>query len=292
MENRYFKKKVVDTLSDIWYIKYEAEMLCRIHGTNNKGAEAERKDKMGRQNYMTITVADTVQDMFHEFVTKKGLTKTAALNDVLEMYMLAKDEELYLELKKKYLHVESVKNMIADRDAEAADREEEFIFMKLGLSQTADGDPLDGEETIRLYMEDEKGRGYTWFSTQSLFYGMSAERIRYFNRKIEGGTKVRILFAINNEHYDNDIAFSADVLEVFSEKLPAGCPEEGAYPVAYDNEKARIWIKLSHIREEKKINASMLRITSTGRDLKQTISNAQYHFGYVSFKKNEGCREK
>ncbi len=53
---------------------------------------------MGRQNYMTITVADTIQDMFNEFVTTKGITKTAALNDVIEMYMLAKDEELYLNL--------------------------------------------------------------------------------------------------------------------------------------------------------------------------------------------------
>ena len=58
---------------------------------------------MGRQNYMTITVADTIQDMFNEFVTIKGITKTAALNDVVEMYMLAKDEELYLNLKKKIL---------------------------------------------------------------------------------------------------------------------------------------------------------------------------------------------
>lgn len=283
----------VDFLLDIWYITDRKNSTGYMVQIENKTTDildsaecAERRGSMGRQNYMTITVADTVQDMFHEFVTRKGLTKTAALNDVLEMYMLAKDEKLYLELKKKYLHVESVRNMIADRDAGVYGAEEEFLFMKLGMSQTADGDPLDGEETVRLYMEDERVRGYTWFSTQSLFYGMSAERIRYYNRKIKEGVKVRILFAINNENYDNDIAFSADVLEVYSEKLPVGCPEDNAYPPAYDNEKARIWIKLKRIEEEKKINASMLQITSTGRDLKQTISNAQYHFGYVSFKRN------
>ena len=69
---------------------------------------------MGRQNYMTITVADTIQDMFNEFVTIKGITKTAALNDVVEMYMLAKDEELYLNLKKKYLNVEGMKDRLAE----------------------------------------------------------------------------------------------------------------------------------------------------------------------------------
>ncbi len=239
---------------------------------------------MGRQNYMTITVAETIQDMFNEFVTIKGITKTAALNDVVEMYMIAKDEDLYLELKKKYLNVESVKNMIADRDSQADDSIPEYLFMKLGISATVEGDELDGEETVRVYMDDERNRGFTWFSTQSLFYGMSQDRVKHYNNRIAAGEKVKILFAVNNENYDNDIAFCADVLEVFSAKLPVECPEEGL-PVEFDGEKARIWIKIANIHEETKINASMLRITSTGRDLKQTISNSQYHFGYVSFKK-------
>lgn len=231
---------------------------------------------MARQNYMTISVADTIQDMFNEFVTKKGITKTSALNDVLEMYMLSKDEKLYLELKKKYLGVEGVRNMIEDRDNTTFNHEEEFIFMKLDIY---------GEETIELYIGDEAKRGYTWFSTQSLFYGMKQSRIDYYNKKIKSGKNVRILFAINNKNYDNDIAFSADVLEIYSTKLPEKCPEDQAYPEEFEDEKARIWIKMKNIAKEPAINASMLQITSTGRDLKQTISNAQYHFGYVSFKK-------
>ena len=241
---------------------------------------------MGRQNYMTVTVADTIQDMFNEFVAIKGITKTAALNDVVEMYMIAKDEDLYLELKKKYLNVESVKNMIADRDSQADDSVPEFLFMKLGISSTVEDDELDGEQTVRVYMDDEKNRGFTWFSTQSLFYGMSQERVKHYNNQIAAGKKVKILFAVNNENYDNDIAFSADVLEVFSAKLPVECPSEGL-PIEFDGEKARIWIKLANIQDETKINASMMQITSTGRDLKQTISNSQYHFGYVSFKKQQ-----
>ena len=238
---------------------------------------------MGRQNYMTITVADTIQDMFNEFVAIKGITKTAALNDVVEMYMIAKDEDLYLELKKKYLNVEGVKNMIADRDSQADGSIPEFLFMKLGVSSTADGDELDGEDTIRIYINDQRNRGFTWFSTQSLFYGMSQDRVKHYNLQIAAGKKVKILFAVNNENFDNDIAFSADVLEIYSAKLPVECPEEG-FPAAFDGEKARIWIKIANIHDETEINASMLRITSTGRDLKQTISNSQYHFGYVSFK--------
>ena len=136
-----------------------------------------------------------------------------------------------------------------------------------------------------MVLKDEAKRGYTWFSTQSLFYGMSQNRINYYNKKIESGESVRILFAVNNKNYDNDIAFSADVLEVYSAKIPESCPESNAYPSEFDGEKARIWIKLKNIADETDINASMLQITSTGRDLKQTISNAQYHFGYVSYKK-------
>ena len=188
-----------------------------------------------------------------------------------------------MELKKKYLNVEGVKNMIADRDSQADGSIPEFLFMKLGVSSTADGDELDGEDTIRIYINDQRNRGFTWFSTQSLFYGMSQDRVKHYNLQIAAGKKVKILFAVNNENFDNDIAFSADVLEIYSAKLPVECPEEGL-PVEFDGEKARIWIKIANIYEETEINASMLRITSTGRDLKQTISNSQYHFGYVSFK--------
>lgn len=237
---------------------------------------------MGRQNYMTITVSDTVQDIFNEFVSEIGITKTSALNDVLEMYMLAKDEELYLKLKKKYLQVNEVKNMIADRD-ELQINDADFIFMKLGVSISS-GATLDGEETIKVYISDEAKRGFTWFSTQSLFFGMSDNRVKQYNDKIKSGNCVRILFAINNENYDNDIAFSADVEEIFSAKTPHPCPDGYNYPMEFHGEQARIWVKLSGIKPETQITAEMLKITSTGRSLKQTISDSQYHFGYVSLK--------
>ena len=237
---------------------------------------------MARQNYMTITVSDTVQDIFNEFVSAKGITKTAALNDVLEMYMLAKDEELYVKLKKKYLQVDEVKQMIADRD-DPQIRDTDFLFMKLGASN-ANGVTLDGEETIRLYIADQAKRGFTWFSTQSLFFGMSDSKVRQYNDRIRSGRPVRLLFAINNAHYDNDIAFSADVLEIFSDKAPQPCPDGFHYPAEFQDERARIWIKLANIQPETQITAEMLRITSTGRSLKQTICDSQYHFGYVSLK--------
>lgn len=236
---------------------------------------------MGRQNYMTISVADTVQDMFNEFISKKGLTKTAALNDMVEMYMLAKDEPLYLELKNKYLNVESVKQMIQDRDDSCT--ENDFIFIKLGVS-IASGKKMDGIQTMQAYVSDESKRGYTWFSTQSLYYGMSDKKVKYYNDLIRKGQKVIILFGIGEAAGgQNDISFSANVKKIVSDKYPISAPSD-EYPSIYGNEKARIWIKLADIKKENKINASMLKVRSTGADLKSIISNSQYHFGYVCFK--------
>ena len=50
-------------------------------------------------------------------------------------------------------------------------------------------------------------------------------------------------------------------------------------------QERRIWLKLKNVREERNIKASMLKITSSGRDLKDVISVGQFHFGYVSFKR-------
>ena len=137
---------------------------------------------------------------------------------------------------------------------------------------------------MKLYVEHAKNNGYTWFSTQSLFYGMSPKKVKEYNDKIKQGKNVKLLFALNSENYDNDIAFSANISEIYSSKTPEPCPDGENYPREFKGELARIWMKLTDIKEENTISASMLEITSTGRNLKQTIANAQYHFGYVSLK--------
>lgn len=237
---------------------------------------------MGRQNYMTITVAETVQDMFNEFVSEKQITKTAALNDVIEMYMLAKDEKLYFKLKKKYLNVEGVTQMIKDRDDNSVDND--FLFMKLGSSTDVSGNTLDGQKTIDIYVEDEIKRGFTWFSTQALYYGMSEKRVKNYKKLITSGETVKILFGIGKSAIvNNDIAYSAVIHDIISNKSPMSAPTSD-YPDEYKDQHARIWIKISGIKVESKINASMLKVKSTGADLKQVISKSQYHFGYVCFK--------
>ena len=46
-------------------------------------------------------------------------------------------------------------------------------------------------------------------------------------------------------------------------------------------ERAKIWIKITDIQEEKGLKAAMFKVRSTDANLKQVISNSQFHFGYV-----------
>lgn len=240
---------------------------------------------MPRKNYMTINAHETVQQMFDEFVERRGLTKTVALNDMLEMYMIAKDEELYLELKRKYLNIQTIRQMIQDRDLESKNSSgEEFIFMKLAYSTDNDGNKYNGYETMQAYIADQSKRGYTWFSTQALYYGMSPKRVDEYNKKIKLGKKVTILFGIGrNAGGENDIAYKANVLEIKSFVNPTSLDTDN-YPEIWHGEKARIWIKINNLQQETTLTAKMFKVTSSGVDLHQVISNSQYQFGYVSYK--------
>ena len=240
---------------------------------------------MPRKNYMTINAHETVQQMFDEFVSIKETPKTVALNDMLEMYMLAKDEDLYFKLKRKYLNVEGVKQMISDRDNKSPITSEElFLFMKLSFSYDNQDNEYNGHETMQAYISDETVRGYTWFSTQSLYYGMSQKRVDEYNEAIRLGKKVSLLLCIGEKAGgENDIAYKADVLEIISFKQPSTLGSND-YPSLWHGEAARIWIKLKNIQEENTLTAKLFNVTSTGADLQQVINNSQYHFGYVSLK--------
>lgn len=240
---------------------------------------------MPRQNFISVPVSDSIQLIFDEFTKTKGTTKTAALSDMIELYMLATDEELYLKLKKEYLRVGRVKEMILTKNVFTEDNKDIFttyLFMKLNKVEDIHGNIYDGNETMQVYIEDEIVRGYTWFSTESLFYGMSKKQVSIFRQAIGRGYVVRILFAIGHDAGgENEIHYSAEVLDLFSATEPTSCPEPDAVPdVWYD--KARIWIKIKNLKPETKISVNDLVVKSTGSPLKKVISTSQYHFGYVS----------
>lgn len=236
---------------------------------------------MARPGYMSIYADEKVQKIFDEFVTIKGITKSYALSEMLEIYMLSQDENLYLDLKKKAMNIETAKRMIiAKTDVNSTN---DFIFIKLSFSSSINGEELSPDDTVQAYINNiqENGLGYTWFSTQSLFFGMAKEKVKYYNNLIRQGENVRMLFALSGA--SNEIAYSATVKEIVSSKEAIACPGEvKAVPVEFGKEEcAKIWIKITDLKVESEIKASMLRIRSTDVNLKQVITNSQYHFGYV-----------
>ena len=236
---------------------------------------------MGRPGYMSIYADERTQQIFDEFTKIKGITKSTALTEMLEIYMLCQDEELYSELKKKSLGVEVAKQMLVQRtDSRTVN---DYIFMKLGTSYDGDGNPMDGYDTIEAYMRncDENGLGYTWFSTESLHFGIKKKKVEYYNSLAELGESVKILFAVGEGV--NEITYSATVLQIVSGRDAVACPgEEGSVPEEFEHEeKAKIWIKIKDIEEEHDIKAAMLKVRSTDANLKQVISGSQFHFGYV-----------
>ena len=56
---------------------------------------------MARPGYVSLYADERTQKIFDEFIATKGITKSTALTDMMTIYMLAKDSELYNELLQK-----------------------------------------------------------------------------------------------------------------------------------------------------------------------------------------------
>lgn len=235
---------------------------------------------MARQDYMTIAVQKSTQEVFRKFVEIKGLTVKEALSDVLEMYMLAQDVELYLTLKKQYLNAEEVKNMIFDRSAKVS--KNNSLFMKLGKSETNSGEILGGHGTMEVYMRNCEANGYTWYSTNSLKNGMNEEKVKKYNAFAELGC-LKMYFAMNQDDVKNDIAYVADVEEIKSFTQPTVAPcQDYEYPEEWTGAKNNIWIKLKNLKREESLSANDFVVASTGNSLKEVIQKGQYIFGYIT----------
>ena len=236
---------------------------------------------MARPGYLSIYADERTRQIFDEFTKIKGTKKSTALSEMMELYMLCQDEELYMELKKKSLGVKAARQVLLQRNDSRTVND--YIFMKLGTSYDRDGREMDGFDTIESYKRncEENGLGYTWFSTESLHFGMAKKKVEYYNRLCESKEPVKILFAVGEEI--NDIVWSASVLAIVAGREAVRCPGEAdSIPDEFSaEEKAKIWIKIKDIQEDHEMKAAMFNIRSTDANLKQVISDSQFHFGYV-----------
>lgn len=245
---------------------------------------------MARQGYISIYADEHTQKIFDKFTKIKGITKSTALTEMMEIYMLCQDEELYLQLKKDSLGVDIAKQALIQRtDINCIN---DYIFMKLSDTSDVEDNPMTGTETIKAYERncEENGYDYTWFSTQSLHFGMAKAKVKYYNEQVEAGNNVKMLFAVGEDV--NDITYSADVLEIKSDRESLPCPGvRGTEPEEFaSGDNAKIWIKIANIKPETELKAAMLNVRSTDANLKQVITNSQFHFGYVYIPEEQNVR--
>lgn len=153
--------------------------------------------------------------------------------------------------------------------------------MKLGTASDVAGNPMDGFETMAAYMRSIEQYGETWFSTMSLSSGMAKKKVEYYNNAIRSGRTVKMLFAIGEGI--NDVKYAATIQEIVSDRKEMPCPGDARVipPEFGAGETAKMWFRLTDLKEEDQIRASMLWFRETGNNVKEVISSGQCHFGYV-----------
>ncbi len=234
---------------------------------------------MARPGYISLYADERTQNIFDAFTKEKGITKSIALTEMMQIYMIAQDENLYMDLLKESFNVSKAKELILQAEDETEIND--YIFMKLGDLYTSNGETLNGQQTMEVYMEALKGHGHTWFSTMSLHTGMAKEKVKFYNSAIAAGKTVKLLFAIGMGI--NEVCYSAVLERIVSSRNEIFCPgDKTSIPDALGpNTKGKIWFEIKSLEEENEIKADMLRFRKDNGSVKAAITSSQCHFGYV-----------
>lgn len=237
---------------------------------------------MARPGYMSIQANQNVQKTFDKFCKVKGITKSTAVTEMLEIYMMATDENLYLELKKEELGVNAAREILLKKGGEGMYND--FILMKLGDTKTRSGYlDLNGEGVIQTYIQAIKQHGFSWFSTSALLWGIAKKRVDFYNSIIAKGETVKFLLIPAVK--DNEIYYSATIEEIQSSRDKIPCPinsEAGSIPPEFGaDETNRIWLKIHDLKEDTSISIDILKFRENDADVRPVVEGSQWHFGYV-----------
>lgn len=252
-----------------------------------------------KQEYITIGLPKSTLTILKKFVDFKGLTTKEAFSEIAEAYMIAKDFDLFKNLLHEYYGIEKIQielakqnmNMIKEDNTMKAFNKEMIACKLADVTSTVEVagrlKVFNGRKTMKIYINhiNKSGLGYTYFSTNILHSGMNKNRLKDFTERIDSGEIIKIFFIINDESTKNDIAYSADILDIISNKIPVSAPcRDDEYPSEFHGQQANIWIKLSNLREETTEKASDYIISNKGTILKESISSGRCAFMYVKKK--------
>ena len=156
----------------------------------------------------------------------------------------------------------------------------DFIYIRLSKNHTGEGEAIDGAGTMRIYEDYLWGHSDVWFGTNALATGMDPVKVRHYLDLLKD-QEVRVLFAYH-DRTDSDIRYSARVLDIVSKKEPIGPPDPIMMPDEYRGDRRRIWLRITDLRREEKLSARSFRVTSNGKNLKDTMIS-QTCFAYVEY---------
>lgn len=168
------------------------------------------------------------------------------------------------------------------RDQEETAFVREEILMKFVTISLPDGRKIDGEETAELLAGYCAQKGYVWMGVSCLPRGMSAKRAERFSRAIGEGQRIRLFICVNNEHYDNEIAYSARITRLVASGEPVSCPQREDRPAEFADEKSRVWLRLEELKKETGTKAEDWVVAATGSDVKWLLEHSRMSFAYVA----------
>jgi hypothetical protein len=110
---------------------------------------------------------------------------------------------------------------------------------------------------------------------------MAKDKISFYNKAIESGEVVKVLFALGMGI--NDVCYSAKLQKIVSSRDEIPCPgDPNTVPSEFGkDEKGKIWFKLTELEKELDISVDMLKFRKDNGSVKNAISKSQFHFGYV-----------
>lgn len=237
--------------------------------------------KEKKQAYITIGLPTETLTILKRFMEVEGLTTKEIFAEIGEAYMVARNEELYNQLRNEYLGIEKIRSIV---EKKKETEPEKALLIKPVDYTMANGQTMNGREVMEAQIRNaaENG-GYTWYSTSALRVGMKAESLRMYLDLIRTGT-VYAYFVINDEKSNNEIAYRAKIEDIISsrEKIPAPCAEN-EYPVECRGELQRLWIKLSELEPYTERSADDFIVESKGTNPRESMSKGKCTVCYTIY---------
>lgn len=237
---------------------------------------------MARNEYLSIYADQMTKNIFERFLAEKGITKSSALSQFMELYMMGVDEGLYLRLKKEAFNVDAVKEkIIVQQHNQAQENSKQKDGMLLRLTSQ---NGLMEEEIVKEYEAVEAELGYFWLSTTgpSRGTGIHPLILQEYNNRLEKGESIPFYW-----QWGNVVRYSGEVIDVVSGSKPIPCPGDiKAVPEPFQKDEMKTWLKMKALKPETKMTVDNLVFCSNKQTVRSALSS-RFSFGYVEPIKRE-----